>query len=90
MKTRVVLVIALWAALAVGAVTVFEAAAVPVGVLTVLAGLVLAVRAIVRRSRRREPVWTGAGESDYPPGPRRVLLADTGLALTHPGSRPRA
>ena len=47
MKTRIVLMIAVWASLAVGAVTLFEAAAVPVAIVSGLALSALAVQAVV-------------------------------------------
>ncbi len=91
MKTRFVIVIAVWAALAVGVVTLFEAAAVPLAGATVLAGAAFAGRALLgKRSRRRAQPWAVAGEPQFPPGPRRVLLSETGLALSQSRSRSRA
>lgn len=91
MKTRVVIMIAVWASLAVGAVALFEAAAVPVAVVTGLAVSALAAQAVVGvRSRRRSQPWGDAREPEFAPGPRRVLLSETGLALSESRSRSRA
>ncbi len=91
MKTRIVLMIAVWASLAVGAVTLFEAAAVPVAIVSGLALSALAVQAVVGlRSRRRAQPWSDARELQFPLGPRRVLLSETGLALSESRSRSRA
>jgi hypothetical protein len=77
MKTRVLIVISVWVSTVVGAARLFGAigarAAAAMGVLAVSVSLAARLR---RRFRR----WDRPGESDFPPGPRRVLLAETGLS----------
>jgi len=77
MKARV-LVISLWTMAIVGAVRLFGDAAAPAGVATTV--LVAALLLVARSRRRQRHPWHLQGESAFPPGPRRVLLAETGLA----------
>jgi hypothetical protein len=78
MRARVVLMISMWALMAVGAVRLFGDVAVPTSVGTG----VLAVALLIawRSRRRRRPSWRRNAEPAFPTGPRRVLLLETGLA----------
>jgi len=84
MKLRALFVMALWASIAGGAVQLLDgrAAHVMAAVASVVVGLLLArAVAAVRRRWRRVRSWPKPGENELlPAGPRRVLLADTGLA----------
>jgi hypothetical protein len=78
MLVRVVLVMLLWISAVVGAAHLFG----DVGARAGIAGgvFVLALLTVLHlRRRRRLRVWNTTGESLFPPGPRRVLLRDTGL-----------
>jgi hypothetical protein len=87
MKTRFALGILLWASIVVGALRLFGDLNDPIGVAAPLViggitgtGVLLAIRAIrsgVRRRRRQS--WVPV-ESELPPGPRRVLLFEAGMA----------
>jgi hypothetical protein len=89
MKTRFVLGILLWASTVVGALRLFGDLNDPIGVAAPLVvggvtgtGVLLAIRAIrsaARRRRRRRTDWVPV-ESELPPGPRRVLLVEAGMA----------
>ena len=88
MKTRLVLAALLWASIVVGAMHLFGDLDDPIGAAAPLViggvvgtGALLAVRGVSLRIRRRRRMrsWVAA-ESVFPPGPRRVLLLETGLA----------
>ena len=88
MKTRFVLGILLWASIVVGAMQLFGDLDDPIGAAAPLViggvvgtGVLLIVRAGSQRVRRRRRLrsWIPT-ESVFPPGPRRVLLLETGLA----------
>lgn len=94
MRARVVFVIALWTALVVGVVQLFQVAAGPVVVGGAVVGGVVVVRMFVaaRRRWRRLRSWRRPGEpalvpSHYPAGPRRVLLVNTGLVAPRTHAR---
>ncbi len=85
MRVRIVFAVAVWASIVVGAVQLFDrapastgiASAAAVGAATCAAWLTWAVRTRLRRLHS----WPRPGEVElYPPGPRRVLLIETGLA----------
>ncbi len=83
MKLRALFVMALWASIAGGAVQLLDGRLphVLAAVAVVVIALLLA-RAVVagRRRWRRLRSWRRPGEADlFPAGPRRVLLAETGL-----------
>jgi hypothetical protein len=84
MNTRVMLLMGLWAALVVGAIQLFDGDLAHVAGAFVLfgVGILVARGAIVARARwERLRSWRRPGEVDeYPAGPRRVLLVETGLA----------
>ena len=75
--------IGLWAALVVGAVQLFDGNVTrAAGALVVFgAGIVAARAAVVGRTRwTRLRSWPRPGEvEEFPSGPRRVLLVETGL-----------
>ena len=94
MKARVAFVFALWTALVVGVVQLFQVAAGPVVVgAAVLGGLLIGRTFVAARRRwRRLRSWRRPGEpalapSHYPIGPRRVLLVNTGLAAPRTRAR---
>jgi len=84
MNTRVVLLMGLWAGLVIGAIQLFAGdLAYVAGAFVVFGAGVLAARAaIVARARwQRLRTWPRPGDvDDFPAGPRRVLLLETGLA----------
>lgn len=83
MSARFLLGIALWASLIVGAVQLFDAAAAPTGIAVGIGAGVLGVQAFgVARARwLRLRLWHRPGaEPEAAPGPRRVLLVETGLS----------
>ena len=84
MNTWAVLMIGLWAAFVVGAVQLFDGDIAHVAVVFALfgAGILGARAAIVARARwQRLRSWRRPGDVDeFPAGPRRVLLLETGLA----------
>ena len=82
MKTRLLLLVSVWVPATVGAARLFGRVGVRAGVVAGAVALCLLAGSRLRR-RRRLRVWNTSGESEFPPGPRRVLLAETGL------SRPR-
>jgi hypothetical protein len=78
MKARL-LVMLVWVSTTVGAVRLFG----DVGRRGAFAATVVACSLFVVarfRRRRRLRVWNVSGEPVFPPGPRRVLLAETGLS----------
>jgi hypothetical protein len=77
MKARAVFVL-VWVSTTVGAVRLLGDVGARAGVALVALGCALLVRAHFRRRRLR--VWNGSGEPVFAPGPRRVLLAETGLS----------
>jgi hypothetical protein len=78
MLVRVGFVMSLWISAVVGAARLFgDTGARAALVLGVLVAAALTVRHLRRRRRLR--VWNTTGESLFPPGPRRVLLRETGL-----------
>jgi hypothetical protein len=78
MKARLFLVL-VWVSTVVGAVRLFGDVGTRAGAGTsVLGGALLLV--VRFRRRRRLRVWNVSGEPVFPPGPRRVLLAETGLS----------
>jgi hypothetical protein len=81
MRARIVFVV-VWVSIAVGAVRLFGDVGVRAAIATGLVGESLLLVARFRR-RRRLRVWNVSAEPAFPPGPRRVLLAETGL----PGPR---
>lgn len=84
MRERLLLVF-VWVSTAVGVVRLFGDAGLrdsglrAAAATTVFAGSLLLVARIRRRRRLR--VWNVSGEPVFPPGPRRVLLAETGLSV---------
>jgi hypothetical protein len=84
MRLRALFVIALWTALIAGAVHLVDGqSAHSQMTIAIVGGGMLAARAlvVVRVRWRRVRSWPRPGEPDvYPPGPRRVLLTQTGLA----------
>jgi hypothetical protein len=87
MKTRLVLGIVVWSAIVVGALRLFGDANDPIGVAAPLVvggvvgtGVLLVTRAVATRARRRRLRSPEQVESVLPAGPRRVLLADVGMA----------
>lgn len=78
MIARLFLVL-VWVATAVGAVRLFGDVGLRAAVATSVLGGTLGLGARFRR-RRRLRVWNVQGEPVFPPGPRRVLLAETGLS----------
>jgi hypothetical protein len=83
MNTRAALMIGLWAALVVGTVQLFDGNIVhAAGAFVVFGiGIVAARGAVMSRARWvRLRSWPRPGEvEEFPAGPRRVLLAETGL-----------
>jgi hypothetical protein len=83
MRTRVVLVAGVWASIVVAAFALFGGAAAPLGLAVAAVGLVAGV-ASARRHDRFRP-WDSSrrrrATPSYPPGPRRVPIAETGLVL---------
>ena len=86
MKTRFVFGTLLWVSFVVGAVRVFGAANDPIGFAAPLvvgglagAATLLAVRAFTRRVRGPRRALRIPAKSHLPAGPRKVLLAHTGL-----------
>ena len=79
MRSRIVALIAVWAMVVIGLTRLFADAAVP---LVAASGLVaLSAYGIARRrSRPSFAVEAVVVPADLPSGPRRVLLAETGLA----------
>jgi hypothetical protein len=84
MKARSLFLMALWASIAGAAVQLLDGgvAHVVAAVGTVVVGLLIARAVVAVRVRwRRLRSWPKPGETElFPAGPRRVLLADTGLA----------
>ncbi len=84
MKLRSVFFLALWTSIVGGAVQVLDGRVLHVvgAVAAVVVGLLLGRAVFAVRVRwRRVRSWPKPGETDViPTGPRRVLLADTGLA----------
>ena len=78
MRARALLGLMVWASMVVGAVRLLgHATQIGGGGVAVFA--VVSVVSAVRR-RRRLRVWKRSGMPLFPPGPRRVLLLETGLA----------
>jgi hypothetical protein len=84
MKLRALFLMALWVSIAGGSVQLLDGRVTHVvaGVATVVVGLLIAKAVVAVRLRwRRVRSWPKPGETElFPAGPRRVLLADTGLA----------
>jgi len=84
MNTRAVLMIGLWAAFVVGAVQLFDGDVAHVAFAFALFGVgILGGRAAIgaRARWQRLRSWRRPGDVDeFPAGPRRVLLLETGLA----------
>jgi len=78
MLMRVGLVLSLWISTVVGGARLFGDAGAGAGVAGGVFLLALLTVLHLRR-RRRLRVWNTTGESLFPPGPRRVLLRETGL-----------
>jgi hypothetical protein len=78
MRARVVLGISVWASMLIGAVRLFGDGAAPaaVGAGVLVSSLSLASRFLRRRLRPEHR----SDEPQFPAGPRRVLLVETGLA----------
>ena len=81
MRARVVTVIALWASTAFGAVQLFQHGAVAAGAAVGVVAAVLGIQALrgARLQWRRVRSWPSPTEVEIAAGPRRVLLAETGL-----------
>jgi hypothetical protein len=77
MTARLLLVF-VWVSTAVGTVRLFGDVGLRAAVATSAIACSLLLVARIRR-RRRLRVWNVSGEPVFPPGPRRVLLAETGL-----------
>jgi len=73
-----VLVMSSWVSAVVGAYRLFGDVGARAGVAGGVFALALLTVHHLRR-RRRLRVWNTTGESLFPPGPRRVLLRETGL-----------
>jgi hypothetical protein len=87
MKTRFVLGILLWASIVVGALRLFGDLNDPIGVAAPLViggvsgtGVLLAIRSVRSGARRRRGRSCVPVEPELPPGPRRVLLFEVGMA----------
>jgi hypothetical protein len=87
MKTRFMLGTLLWASIVVGALRLFGDLNDPIGVAAPLVvggltgtGVLVAIRAIRSGFRRRRPQSWVPVEPELPAGPRRVLLAEVGMA----------
>jgi hypothetical protein len=84
MKLRALFLMVLWASIAGGAVQLLDGRVshVVAAVAAVVVGLLIARAVVAVRLRlRRVRSWPKPGETElFPAGPRRVLLADTGLA----------
>jgi hypothetical protein len=84
MRLRRFFLIALWVALVAGVTHLVDGRTThtALAVATSLAALLVARVLVAARVRwRRVRSWRRPGEAAlYPPGPRRVLLTDTGLA----------
>jgi hypothetical protein len=87
MKTRFVLGILLWASIVVGALRLFGDLNDPIGVAAPLVigavtgtGVLLTIRGIRSGVRRRRRLSSVPVEPELPPGPRRVLLLEAGMA----------
>jgi hypothetical protein len=78
MLLRIVVVISVWASTVFGAARLFGDVGARAGAAAGVLALSLLAASRLRR-RRRLRVWNGSGESVFPPGPRRVLLLETGL-----------
>jgi len=78
MRMRAVFGILVWTSTVVGAVRLLGHARVLGGAGVGILIVVNLLSALARRRRLR--VWNGSGEPAFPPGPRRVLLIETGLA----------
>lgn len=68
----------LWISAVIGAARLFGDGGARAG-LAVGAGALASLTVRRVRRRRRLRVWNTTGESLFPPGPRRVLLRETGL-----------
>ncbi len=84
MRRRTLYLMVFWASIAGAAAHVVDGRTThtAIAVATAVAGLLLVRIAVAARVRwRRLRSWPRPGESElFPAGPRRVLLADTGLA----------
>ena len=92
MRLRTLFVMVFWASIAGGAAQLVDGRIThtAIAVVAAEAGLLIARAVVAARVRwRRLRSWPRPGETDpLPAGPRRVLLADTALAV-HDSSRPR-
>ena len=78
MRARALLGMLVWASMVVGAVRLLGHAPQLGGGGVAVFVVASAVSAVRRRRRLR--VWSRSGVPVFPPGPRRVLLLETGLA----------
>jgi hypothetical protein len=79
MLTRLLLLVSVWVPATFGAARLFGRVGLRAGVAVGVLALCFLAWSSLRR-RRRLRVWNTSGGSDFPPGPRRVLLAETGLS----------